>query len=345
MIQGTIPHYRVPVFNELARRVDLTVVYSYGDLPEGIEFKTLLIPTVKRRFLIHKKNLYLLAQKYDVVISVFDFTYLYVRLLYLLPHKYKLIFWGIGVSAGYNCRYDSNQNIAAKLFKAIKRSDAVVFYCDYPKGKYAKMGIPNEKMFVANNTVTVKVAPIETKDSILFIGSLYKAKKIHELLENYSNAFAKNPNIPKLVIIGDGDEYENVLKWIKSNRLSDKIILTGAIYEDEMLAKYFARALVCISPDQAGLSVLKSMGNGVPYATHTNAITGGEIFNITNGENGILFEDFSEIEKIILDSAARREEFLAMGRKAKEYYDANRTIPQMVDGFSDAVAFASGKKK
>ena len=47
LIQGIIPHYRVPIFNELAKNVDLTVVYSDGDLPNNVGFKTLHIPVKK----------------------------------------------------------------------------------------------------------------------------------------------------------------------------------------------------------------------------------------------------------------------------------------------------------
>lgn len=340
LIQGSIPHYRVPVFNELAKRTDLTVIYSEGELPEGIEFKVQYIPTVRCHFLIHKKNLYNIAKKFDAVICTFNFAYLYARILYLLPHKYKLIFWGIGVSAGYSCRYDSNQEIAQKLCKAINKSDATVFYCDYPVQKYSKMGVDKKKLFVANNTVKVSELCETEKTTILFVGSLYKAKKIDFLLNNYKSAFLKNPAIPELVIIGYGEEYQNIAEWIKKEKLDSKIILCGKITDDDKLSEYFAKAIICISPDQAGLSVLKSMGNGVPYITHKDSITGGEIFNIKHGENGVLINDFNELEDIILDCAKNKAKYIEMGQKAKSYYYKNRTVPQMVDGFVDAIEYA-----
>jgi len=344
LIQEVIPHYRVPIFNELAKKVDLTIIYSKGELPENVSFKTRYVPIVKYHYVIHKENICKIAKEYDVVICTFNFSYLYSRLLYILPHKYKLIFWGIGVAADYNKRYDSDQKIANSLCKAIKSADAAVFYSEYPVKKYSKMGIDEGKLFVANNTVKVFESEPKDKSLILFIGSLYKAKKIDYLLENYEKAYLKYNDIPNLVIIGNGEEYDNIIKWCQTKKLSYKIKLCGSITDDYILSDYFSRAIICISPDQAGLSVLKSMGNGVPYVTHRNAITGGEIFNIKSGENGILIDDFEEIEKIILDCVYNKENFIQMGQNAKKHYEDNRTVEHMVQGFLDAINYVCNDK-
>lgn len=343
LIQGTIPHYRIPIFNELAKHVDLTVLYSYGEEPKDANFKTICIPTRKIIFRIHTKNIYLLAQKYDVVICMADFSYIYFKLLYKLPHKYKLIFWGIGVSASYNMRYDQDPQVSQNIFNVLKKADAMVFYCSYPVDKYSKMGIPKEKLFVANNTVLIKDIEEKEKKNIIFVGSLYKQKKISFLLDGYLNAFKKNSDIYNLKIIGDGDEYNNIQKWIAENSLENKIELLGGIYDEDILAEHFSDALLCFSPDQAGLSVLKSMGYGVPFVTHKNAITGGEIFNINDGVNGILMDDFNQIEDIILDSAENKQKYIEMGKKAKEYYKVNRTVDKMVSGFIDAINYVESK--
>lgn len=344
LLQGTIIHYRVPVYNKLAEKVDLTVVYSEGSVPENVAFKYQYIPTIKKHYKIHEKNIYMMAQNYDVVICMFDFSYLYFRLLDILPHKYKLIYWGIGVSAGYNERFDGDQSIVKKTMGHMKRADAMLFYSDYPVRKFEKMGLRREKLFVANNTVAVLPHKEKIKDTLLFIGSLYKQKKIDVLLEAYWSAYQKNNNIPNLILIGDGTERENIEKWISKYGLNEKIKLTGGIYNDEELVSYFEKAIMCISPDQAGLSVLKSMGYGVPYVTHKNAITGGEIFNIKNGVNGILMDSFDELETIILESSSDISKFMKMGHNAEKYYYENRTVEMMVDGFIQSINYVMENK-
>ncbi len=341
LIQSSIKHYRVPVFNRLAEHVDLTIMYDSGVVPEGADFKTIKVNTKKFKHFrkIHMCNIVKLTKSFDAVIMMLDPSYLTTHLLVNLKCCKPVILWGIGVAATRDVRYDSCPKTTQVLLKLIKRATAAVFYSDYPKKKYENMGIPSEKMFVANNTVEVLPIEKQEKDTILFIGSLYKQKKIFELLQNYYNAYCKNNTVPKLVIVGDGEEYKAVKEWILQHKLDKKIELAGAVFEDTILCKYFSRAIACISPDQAGLSVLKSFGYGVPFVSHKDAITGGERFNITHGKTGVFVNDFNEIEEIVLECAEDKEKYLAMGRNAHEHYLQNRTVPQMVDGFVNAIEY------
>lgn len=342
LIQEYIPHYRVPIFNELAKNVDLTVIFSEGEVSEDKKFNCMKIPTFRFYHKIHKKNIIKLAKQYDVVISLMDFSFFTNRLMSVLRlKKYKLAYWGIGVPAGYNQRYDSDDKIFKKSYKWVKNADALIFYCDYPINKYIKYGQKKEKLFVANNTV--KIMPIEIdeekKKDILFCGSLYRQKKIFELLDNYKNAYEINKNIANLLIIGDGEEKEKIKQWINENSLDNKIKLIGAIYDEDKLVYYFKNAIICISPDQAGLSVLKSMGYGVPFVTYKNAITGGEIFNIKDGENGVLLDSFDQLQDVILQCSENREKYINMGKKAQLFYNQNRKVEHMVEGFLKAINY------
>jgi glycosyltransferase involved in cell wall biosynthesis len=147
--------------------------------------------------------------------------------------------------------------------------------------------------------------------------------------------------VPKLVVIGDGEESSAIKKWVKDRDLQDKVVLTGAIYNEEKLSRYFTHAIMCISPDQAGLAVLQSFGYGTPFVTHKDAITGGERLNIKNNETGILLDSFDQMTNIICDSSRNRDFYIEMGRKAKQFYDNNRTIPHMVNGFLNAITFVT----
>ena len=343
LIQSLIPHYRVPVFNELAKYVDLTVVYDNGTVPDDVEFGIVKIDTTHIKHIprIHKKNILRMAKKYDVVITMLDGSFLTTHLLCWLRGKTKLILWGIGVAAGYNTRFDSSQETSEKYFKMIQKADAALFYSKYPVEKYSALGEVKEKLFVANNTVRVMPTQKQEKDSILFVGSLYKAKRIFELLEGYKKAYKICEHLPKLVIIGDGEDSADVAEWVNDNRLTDDVVLTGAIYDEEVLAEYFSHAIMCISPDQAGLTVLKSFGYGVPFVTHKDAITGGERLNIKNKENGLLIDSFDEIAEVIADCAKNKDSYIEMGNNAKRFYDENRTVKHMVNGFLEAITFVT----
>ena len=345
IIQSVIPHYRVPIFNALAKHVDLTVVYDKGDVPSDAEFETKKIEvfTVLKKLTVHKKSIVRLSRKFDVTIMMLNRSYLSTHLLCRLRGKTKVIFWGIGVAAGYNTRFDSIPKTAEKLKHIIDRADAALFYSSYPVEKYSKMGVHAEKLFVANNTVRVLPITECERNTILFVGSLYRAKKIFELLECYQKAYSECENLPQMVIIGDGDDAEPVRKWVAEKELENQILLPGAIYDEKLLSEYFSRAIVCISPDQAGLSVLKSFGYGVPFVTHKDAITGGERLNIENGVSGILLDSFDEITNVIKECAQTPERYISMGENAKKHYDENRTVDHMANGFLDAIKFVLNK--
>lgn len=354
LIQEFIPHYRMPIYNGLAEIVDLTVVYSAGTLPDGAKFNAMYIPktTVPINLLIKKtsrtfshQNYYMLAKNYDVVICIAYYNWIDMTMMEFLPHKYKFIYWGIGVAASYGVPYDSSPSFARETCRHAKNVDAMLFYSDYPVKKYIKMGVNPEKLFVANNTV--EVADIqytsENRDTILFIGTLYKDKRVDVLIDSYYKAYLQNKEIPKMIIIGEGEERTELEAMVAKYNLEAYVRFTGKITDDNILKEYFMKALICVSPNQAGLSVLKSMGYGVPYVTSKDAITGGEIFNIHNGTDGVLLNDFSDLDKILIDITNNKSKYLKMGEAAYDYYQNERKPEKMVEGFVNAINYVLNK--
>ncbi len=340
-------HYRIPVLNILARKCDLTVTYSEGkevSVPENVEFKVIYLePFFKsERFIIQRKNVRKLAKNYDVVIAYGDITWLKFSTLPWF-NKQKIIFWTLGVSASYDSGYDANSTWDKLRAFFYRQADAMAFYTTHPIDKYEKMGIPREKMFEAPNTVAVEqIMEDINKDSILFIGTLYRQKGIQYLLDAYKQN-KDNPNLVPLNIIGKGPDSEYISNWILENNMSNVIKMKGAIYDNAEKAKYFARAYACISPLQAGLSVLESMGYGVPFVTIKSAITGGELFNIHHGIDGITMDDISELPGIVADIFDNKQKYIEYGEKAKEYYITYRKPEHMADGLWKAIQYVIDK--
>lgn len=338
-------HYRIPVWNLLAEKCDLTVTYSEGDgnIPEGIDckFKIMHLPVKRygKRFVIQKDNIRKLVRGYDAAIVYGDVSWLkYFALPWI--SNVKVIYHTIGVSASYEKKYDDHKEWDWLNTIMFNKADAIAFYTSYPIEKFAKLGVKKNKLFEAPNTVAV--LPIKedvTKDSILFIGTLYRQKGIQNLLDSYLELKGKC-NLPILNIVGSGPDFEHFKQWISDNKMEDCIKLQGAIYNPDEKANFFASALACISPQQAGLSVLESMGYGVPYITSKDAYTGGERFNIHNNIDGILMNDVSELTSIVKDISENPQKYIDMGEKAKAYYNENRTPQHMANGLWDAVCYA-----
>ena len=341
IIQSVLPEYRVPIFNLLNKQYDVTVMVPKSPkLTTKPEFAILVAPERHiphlGRFFVGYKNI---IRQFDVCISMLAANYPQVVFSLLGKKKTKMILWGIGVSAGYGIPYDSQPKYRKVLRSLIHRANAALFYSDYPLSVYQSLGISKEKLFVANNTVAVEPKEKKNSDYLLFVGSLYPAKGVDVLLKQYNEAYQINHEIEDLLIVGDGSEREKCEKLCKDSGLGRKVTFLGSIFEEERLSELFSGAIACISPNQAGLSVLKSMGYGVPFVTSATSITGGERFNIQDKINGVIYENEEDLKMIILDIHHDRNKYIEMGKKAKAYYEKCRKPEVMVKGFVDAIEY------
>ena len=341
VINPLIPDYRLPIFNILGTEVDLTILHSGKYRQEDhLSFQQIILPIKKiGPFFVYPVNIHKICKKFDVVISEANIRYLDRNLLIINPfRKYKWITWGIGVSASYDKKFDEDLKTDFIRHLIFKNANAQIFYSDYPVKKYIKAGFNPESLFVANNTTQViyneNIQFIKHK--LLFVGTLYKQKKIYELLESYLEFSKYSSEIIPLHIIGYGSEYDNIKKWINENSMSNHIVLHGSIFDQTILEKHFREAFACISPGQAGLSVLTSMGYGTPYITRKDAITGGEIFNIVHDFNGTLYNSDKDLVNILKDISADPAKYIKMGLNARAHYLKHRSPTQMAQAFLDA---------
>lgn len=350
LLANFIPHYRLPILNMLGEKYDFTIAH-YGKLVDDNEANFNQIKLIIKGingFFFFKENIYKLAKQFDVVISLGELRVIPNILLGLRKRRFGLVYWGIGVTASYDHAFDSNSKIDGIRIWLMNKADSILFYSDYPIKEYVQKGVDSKKLFVANNTVQVTekvIIPYEKKH-FLFVGTLYRQKRLNELLKSYKQYIQITDKILPLVIIGDGDEKVNILNWIKQENLEDKIILTGQINNQQTLKLYYQDSVACVSPGQAGLTVLNSMAYGVPFVTSENAITGGEIFNVRNNENGFIYNgDTNELAGIMKKLAEDNELTYKLSRNAQNYYFNERNAEIMVKGFDDAIEYAFNAKK
>ena len=350
-ISGVLSSYNDPIYQILSEEVDFT--YAWVDKSEVNEtiYNIFQFPHWKcGPFVIHKK-LRKIINQYDVVIFTPHLRFLMLGLLPLFPHKPKLISWSIGLHVSYNKKYDLTKapDFKDRVTRFIERHcDANIFYMSHPIDywrQYSK--IDERKCFVAHNTVKVasfdSLPSFENRDKFLFVGTLYQQKGLGELIEAYSMAKKKQGDIPKLYIVGKGPEEILIREIIKEKGLSNSIVLTGAIYDEDKLKDYFLTSLLCISPKQAGLSVQKSLGYGVPFVTRPDAITGGERFDIIDKENGFYYQTTGELADIIVNASNNPKEVERMSINARNYYLNYATPEIMAQGALDAIEYVLNK--
>lgn len=342
ILQNELSAYNVPTFNEIAKSFDLTLGYYTKDKSkQECKFKKILLKHHKIGPIIWINNIHEIANHFDIVCFVPDMHVLSYCLLPFGKRNYKVVNWGIGFRVSYIHPFVTNRkhNILDRIYqKVVSACDASIFYMEKAKDFWENTSFDMKRIFVAPNTT--EVYPIEfnpsKKKNLLFIGTLYRGKGIDLLLDSFKKAKDMTKNSVQLVIIGDGEMKDSIIQYIQKNNLQDSVQLKGAIYEESRLAKEFQESLLCISPSQGGLSCPKSMGYGVPFVCRKDAITGGEIYHITNGINGIHYESDLHLTNILVDAMNFPEKYIEMGRKAKDYYDNHATIQHMARGAIDA---------
>ncbi|WP_407497747.1 glycosyltransferase [Acinetobacter baumannii] len=336
-ISDKLEHYRIPLFNLIADKVDLTIAHADQTQPNTLFKQEKLTIQHKGPFIYYKtENL----DKYDVVIYPFNARVINLFLESLKKTNYKKGIFGIGVAASYTKSYDQKTFLDYLRVFYLKKFDFAIFYENYPLIKYKALGIESSKMSVAYNTVAENSEfhiQNKTFESFLFIGSLYKQKKILTLIEAYHQLLKIDENILKLEIVGDGDEFDNIKNYIAEHSLEKNIILHGKITSDKELLPIMQRAVVCISPGQAGLSVQKCFSYGTGFITTKDAITGGEAFSIINNVNGNFYngttEDLTKVMLLYRDESYAKN----ISNNAYLFYKYYRNTDVWVKGFLENI--------
>ena len=351
IIQEDLKNYRDPIYSLINEKVDITLGYTISTEVKSSSYPIIHLPYKRIGRIIWHIGLRQIINQFDVVVYVPHFKMVRVATLPFFSHKPKLVTWSLGVHASYNRLYDLSKkpDWEDRLFECIQnRADACVFYMPEPIEYWKKYSnIDEKKYFVAHNTVAV--APYEEVDPgnrnlILFVGTLYSQKGVGELIECYAKAKSEIGKLPNLKIIGKGPEKESIKTKIIELGLQDDIELTGAIYDENLLKDYFLKSIICISPKQAGLTVLKSFGYGVPFVTRTNSISGGEKNNIIHGVNGLFYDTEAELVDILLETKKYPSKYYAMSKAAKDYYIKEASPDKMAQGVVDAIIYALSKK-
>ena len=348
LIQEVLQNYRLPIYELMNKEVDLTLAFTLKNCIKDTSIPIIQLPYFKFGHLKIHKGLYKILNQYDVVVSQPHLSSIRLCLLQWLPRKFKLVTWSIGVHATYNTPFDLSKkpSFIDWVFETIQDgADACIFYMketiDY---WYKYKTIDKNKYFEAHNTVAIAnygaLPSYEDRCSYLFVGSLYAQKGVGELIEAYSLAKKKVDTLPPLNIVGSGPEKEIIEAQIKKEGLESDILLRGAIYEEAVLKNYFLSALLCISPKQAGLSVLKSLGYGCPFITRPDAITGGERNNVVDGFNGIYYNSVPELSNILIEVTTNKSKYSIMSENAREYYRAKCSPEMMANGALNAIKYA-----
>ncbi len=340
--QGTIPHYRIAVYNYLSECLEwdgfgLTVVsagvenrmwqdvrFDHRAMPLSVCSISMLLHQLRPEVVVlwvNLKNLYLFP-----IIAV-------AKVL-----GSKVVYWGHGIDL--QDKKARIKNLAYFLEHWL--CDAIILYGKHLK-KYV-MAAFHSKIFIANNTL--KLAPrycndelkerilakykIKTAKNIICSGRMQRRKRIDDLLMALEHI--GNPEFG-LILVGpdpdgilDGEERQNVYKL-------------GPVYGDDILDLLSASTVYCL-PGAIGLSIVDAFYCGLPFVTEEGEETAEGMY-LKDGVNGFVvpkgdIRQLAEKLKLLLEHDSLRDTF---SQAARDEIMVNGKIDLMCSGFKEALCF------
>jgi len=246
-----------------------------------------------------------------------------------------------------------------------RHSDAVVTYGTHVRDHLISLGVDEKKIFIEQNTADnelynkevstdeknelIKSLNAKNQKIILFVGRISKEKGINFLLQAAENLNLKSKisNL-KFVIIGRGDEKENLKNYCKKNNINNVLFLDYVA--NDQLYKYYNIADIVAVPSVTtpvfkepwGLIVNEAM-NQTTVVIASDAVGAAAGGLIKNGDNGIIVPEKNAeilaeaIEKVLSDDEYQNKLSLSAKNTIKSW-----TYDKMAQGFIDAVESVVG---
>lgn len=318
VFQKTLPHYRVPFFEQLRSQCHasgIELVLIVGDGIPG-EKERLALSTISwahqfknwnirlgNKFLVFQRGLFKIRPG-DLII-VEQAVKLPLNWILLLLHQLGFVllcFWGHGRNL-----QSTNPNSIEERIKAwmTKRVHWFFAYNERSKKIVEQIGFPSERITCVMNAIDTsqlqkfreEILVTETKSSLreklgiqgktvgLYCGGLYP-EKLPQFLLDSADELKKSLQDFELIVIGTGECLPLLQKTAESRPW---IRLPGAVF-GEQKARYYLAADFVLNPGLVGLAILDAFALGCIFATTKGTEHSPEIDYLLPGVNGIMTE-------------------------------------------------------
>lgn len=149
----------------------------------------------------------------------------------------------------------------------------------------------------------------------IFIGRLAQEKNVIFLLDVMKKLVLKYPNL-KLLLVGDGPDYEEYEKIIQKYDIENNVIMTGKVAWEEVPYYYHLSDifLTASHTETQGLTVIEAMASGVvPICINDESF----VNTVVDGLNGRIFENEEECSEIIEELYGDRKLLSKLSNQAR----------------------------
>lgn len=351
LIANKVPHYRVSVYNYLARRFAQTgvkfVVASESrlresDQPLNFEFHEEAFSFARYRRLVNT------LRPRAVILHLHLKIPMFWPLLHWLKWKgIPVISW----TKGGNLDEPGNRFRQALFNHTHRLSNALLLYSASQSNLIPRTH--RHKIFAANNTVNFEDYPevpesredikrawdIPFQKVVLFTGTMGvggERKRVSHLIEIFRNL---NREDVGLLLVGGG-----MSDTLKASVNPKNTLVLGAVHDPRNLkiSQLFKASDLFVVPGHVGLGINQAFYWGLPVITEA-CHQPPEIQYLQSGRSGFIVPDNDLValrDKILLllDDDVLRAEF---GRRAKTDIEQHASIEGMFQSFARAVEFVS----
>jgi glycosyltransferase involved in cell wall biosynthesis len=155
-------------------------------------------------------------------------------------------------------------------------------------------GIPEDRFRKVDNKEFLKKWGLEGKFVICNLGRVQKYKGLDHVVKVLPNLVKKHPNVVFLSMGKDAGDTERLKKMAYDLGVSEHVIFTGMVTEDEKLMGLDAADVFVLPSEWEAFGIVTLEAYARKTAAICTRMEGGE-FLIDEGKNGFLF-DFGDLE-------------------------------------------------
>lgn len=372
--QPSLPKYRLGFFEGLASLEGVRMKLVNGLMPgappsvetEAFEVERHQIRMLRifgqEFFWDNAQWRYATRKRADVLVLSWNTRYLSLvpALVRAKLRGVRTILWGHGYSK-------QESGFRAWLRERVAfMATALVFYSEDHSARYLARGWEKDRIPVALNALDQRPIQaaraswlssperlldfqqkhgLEQGPVVLFVARLEQQRRLELLFEAAGRLKAKYPGI-KVVVIGKGEYRDQLEEAARSLGVEDRVIFTGAIYDEQAIAPWFLSATVFGFPMNIGLSILHAFGYGLPVVTSDQvASQNPEVAALEPGKNGFFYKH-GDVESLAeaLSKVFEQAPSGALSRGAHATATEVFTCERMVEGMASAVRYSVGRK-
>lgn len=348
VLQTTIPDYRSRFFTDLSRRLESSLVLLSGneDWESGVE-PAGDVPHlgVHNTFFARRKLLWqsgaaqhlITADVAVIPLNPRNVTSWLALVARRLRGKRTLIWGHAWPRRGRTSKTDYVRGIMRRL------ANTLIVYTETEARELAAAH-PHVDVVSAANALYRKrelTPAITTKPpgDLVCVARLTPAKKPGLLLDAFLLALQSLPADTRLVFVGDGQLRAELTAQSEHARVEDRVVFAGHRSTLEGLRAVYAHAVASVSPGYAGLSLIQSLGFGVPMIIARDADHAPEIEAAIEGDNAVYFSPNSPeaLASAIVAVVEDRRYWVSRRADIAESVKSRYTIDAMVESFVNAL--------